>query len=32
MLEILMLGAYFNPIHPNQEEVFKGVNNFKEHL
>lgn len=31
-LDILMLGAYFNPVHPNKDIVFEGVNNFKEHL
>lgn len=29
---IMMLGAYFNPVHPDKEEVLKGVNNFKKHL
>lgn len=29
---IMMLGAYFNPFHPNPEEVSKGTNIFKKHL
>ncbi len=31
-LDILMLGAYFNPVHPNREIVLEGINNFKDHL
>ncbi|MBN2503853.1 MAG: sugar phosphate isomerase/epimerase [Bacilli bacterium] len=31
-LQIMMLGAYFNPIHPDKEIVAKGIRNFKEHL
>ncbi len=31
-LKIMMLGAYFNPVHPNQEKVSDGVSYFKEHL
>ena len=30
--QIMMLGAYFNPIHPDKAEVIKGVNQFKKHL
>lgn len=30
--EIFMLGAYFNPVHPNKEIVTDGINNFKKHL
>ena len=30
--EIFMLGAYFNPVHPDKEIVTQGVNNFKKHL
>ncbi len=29
---IMMLGAYFNPYHPNQNEVIKGIDTFKKHL
>lgn len=29
---IFMLGAYFNPVHPDQEQLDKGVNNFIKHL
>ncbi len=31
-LDILMLGAYFNPVHPNKKMVLEGINNFKDHL
>lgn len=30
--DIYMLGAYFNPVHPNKDEVIKGVNYFKDML
>lgn len=30
--EIFMLGAYFNPVHPDKSIVEKGINNFKQHL
>jgi sugar phosphate isomerase/epimerase len=30
--DIMMLGAYFNPVHPNHVEVEKGIENFKKHL
>lgn len=30
--EIAMLGAYFNPVHPNKEIVNEGIINFKKHL
>lgn len=30
--EIMMLGAYFNPVHPNGEIVKDGIENFKKHL
>ncbi len=29
---IMMLGAYFNPYHPDSEELLKGVSYFKKHL
>lgn len=29
---IMMLGAYFNPVHPDVLEVEKGISNFKKHL
>jgi L-ribulose-5-phosphate 3-epimerase len=29
---ICMLGAYFNPVHPDQAEVKKGIENFKANL
>lgn len=29
---IMLLGAYFNMIHPNQDEVLKGISNFKKNL
>jgi len=28
----MMLGAYFNPVHPDQHEVEKGIIKFEEHL
>lgn len=31
-LEIMMLGAYFNPVHPDLEVVQEGIANFKKHL
>ncbi len=31
-LNIMMLGAYFNPVHPDQEAVKNGIDNFKNHL
>jgi len=31
-LKIMMLGAYFNPVHPDQKKVVAGVSYFKEHL
>ena len=30
--QIMMLGAYFNPVHPDREQVKSGVHNFKKHL
>lgn len=30
--QIFLLGAYFNMVHPTQDEVVKGVSNFKKHL
>lgn len=30
--EIFMLGAYFNPVHPDESVVEKGIANFKRHL
>lgn len=30
--DIFMLGAYFNPIHPDKEVVENGIVNFKNHL
>lgn len=30
--EIFMLGAYFNPVHPDKTVVEKGILNFKNHL
>lgn len=30
--EIFMLGAYFNPVHPDKTVVEKGINNFMKHL
>jgi len=30
--EIFMLGAYFNPIHPDKKVVTDGILNFKNHL
>lgn len=29
---IMLIGAYFNMIHPNHEEVLKGIENFKKNL
>ncbi len=29
---IPLLGAYFNPVHPNEEKVQKGIHIFKEYL
>lgn len=31
-VKIMMLGAYFNPVHPNKDIVTDGINNFKDHL
>lgn len=31
-LEILMMGAYFNPVHSNKALVETNINKFKEHL
>ncbi len=31
-LNIMMLGAYFNPVHPNQQIVDEGIEYFKKHL
>lgn len=31
-VDIYMLGAYFNPVHPNKDEVVKGINYFKDML
>jgi len=31
-IEISLLGAYFNPLHPNPEVVQKGIANFESHL
>lgn len=30
--EIFMLGAYFNPVHPDKSIVLNGIDNFKKHL
>lgn len=30
--QVMMLGAYFNPAHPEEIEVRRGVINFKKHL
>lgn len=30
--KIMMLGAYFNPVHPNKEEIVSGIAYFKKHL
>lgn len=29
---IMLIGAYFNMIHPNHDEVIKGISNFKKNL
>lgn len=29
-LKLMMLGAYFNPVHPDEQEVEQGINNFEE--
>lgn len=29
---IMMLGAYFNPVHPDKHEVEKGIQKFENHL
>jgi sugar phosphate isomerase/epimerase len=31
-IKIAMLGAYFNPVHSNEEVVSKGIENFKSNL
>src|SRR5690554_1008405 len=31
-LPIMMLGAYFNPVHPDEKVVKDGIENFKNHL
>ncbi len=31
-LELMMLGAYFNPVHPNEKIVEDGIKYFKKHL
>jgi sugar phosphate isomerase/epimerase len=31
-LDIMMLGAYFNPVHPNEKIIKEGVLYFKKHL
>ena len=31
-LKIMMLGAYFNPVHPDYHKVSSGVSNFKKHI
>ncbi len=31
-LKIMMLGAYFNPVHPDLDVVKAGIANFKKHL
>ena len=31
-MKIMMLGAYFNPVHPDQNLVQKGISDFKAHL
>jgi sugar phosphate isomerase/epimerase len=31
-LEIMLLGAYFNPVHPNEDIVNEGIKNFEEHI
>jgi len=30
--KIMMLGAYFNPVHPDYKEVIQGVDYFEKHL
>ena len=30
--EIALIGAYFNPVHPNGEKVQKGIKVFKDYL
>lgn len=30
--EIALIGAYFNPVHPNEEKITKGVGVFKNYL
>ncbi len=30
--QLMMLGAYFNPVHPDHEVVRQGIENFKKHL
>lgn len=30
--EIALLGAYFNPVHPNEEKIEKGIQVFKDYL
>lgn len=31
-LKVMMLGAYFNPVHPDQKVVIEGIDYFKKHL
>jgi sugar phosphate isomerase/epimerase len=31
-VDIMMLGAYFNPVHPDSKVVQEGIANFKKHL
>jgi len=30
--EIALLGAYFNPVHPNEEKITRGIQIFKDYL
>ena len=30
--EIALIGAYFNPVHPNEEKISRGVSVFKDYL
>lgn len=31
-IDVMMLGAYFNPVHPDQEMIDNGIDNFKKHI
>lgn len=30
--EIALIGAYFNPVHPNEEKIIRGIEVFKDYL